>query len=704
MATLQNLRNKAGVFLAIVIFIALASFILGDLFQSGNSIFQGKQMEIARIDGESVDYLEFQSKFDEISDIYKSNNQTNSLDEKAYEQILNQTWENIVQERIMGKVYDELGIDITPEEMFDMVQGNNLHPIIQQIFGDPQTRRVDKTNIIQFLKYIQENPESQQKESWLSVEKQIVTSKRLSKYSDLVGKSLTANSLQAKQNLAEKNVVADLKFIQKKFISVPDSSIKVSDAELKKYYKENQKEFEQKSQKTLSYIVINITASEDDDRDAFDYVNNLKEEFSQATENPQFVNANSDQRFEDIFYTQNQLTPAIAEWAFNAAENDMYGPIKEGNDYKLFKLNAIKMLPDSVRASHILIRVESGEQLQYANYMIDSLKTAIETGNTTFEAAAIAFSQDGSASQGGDLGWFIRGAMVPEFDKAAFMSERNELVKVQTQFGIHLVKVILQGNKTKNVQLAVVEREVSPSTATHQKLYSEASQFAAKAQDLEGFNKTVSEMSLSKRSITVNENDRNINELGAVRNLIRSAFTNGKKGELVVGQDRSPVFETEDKFIIAAIESEFEHGVRPFESVKAAVELAVINEKKKQMLYDQFKNASGSSIEHTASALSLELGEASGFRLAFGSVNAIGYEPAINGAVTALGVNQQSKPIIGRSGVYIIELTNKMGDTTGDLNEEKKAIYTNSSYRASYQAYETLKKTAEIRDKRYKFY
>ena len=178
MATLQKLRNKAGVLLAIVIFIALAAFILGDLLQSGSSLIRGKQLEIAVIDGESIEYPDFQQRFDQIADIYKSNNQVNTLDETAYQQILNQTWENLVQDLIMADIYDELAIDVTPQEMFDMVQGNNLHPIIVQVFGNPQTGVVDKANVIQFLKYIQENPTAPQRASWLNIEKEILKAKK----------------------------------------------------------------------------------------------------------------------------------------------------------------------------------------------------------------------------------------------------------------------------------------------------------------------------------------------------------------------------------------------------------------------------------------------------------------------------------------------------------------------------------------------
>jgi peptidyl-prolyl cis-trans isomerase D len=665
---------------------------------------RSKKMVIAKIDGESVDYIQFQNRFDEIANIYKANNQTNSLDEKAYQQILNQTWEVVVQEKIMGKAYDELGINVTPEEMFDMVQGNNLHPIVRQIFGDQKTGQVNKSNVIQFLKYIQENPNSQQKSSWMNVEKQILSSKKLSKYTDLVGKGLVVNSLQAKQSLSEKDVTAALKFIQKKYTAVSDSSISVSNAEMKEYYKKHLSDFDQKNQKVLSYVVFNILPSPEDDSDALKYVNDLKGEFITAENNAQFVNANADTHFEDTYLTEKELSPSVSAWAFNAAEKDVFGPIKEGDTYKLYKLNAIKMLPDSVKASHILLRVDKGTDPKIASAKIDSIKNVIESGRQSFELAARVNSADGSASQGGDLGWFKKGAMVPEFDKAAFTAEKDQLVKVQTQFGFHLIKVTAQGPKSKNVQLAVLDRKVTPSSATYQSIYSTASQFAAKAQDLEGFNRVASEQGLSKRTITVGENDRTIPALGAVRALVRAAFLNSKVGNMVAGQDKSPIFETEDKFIVAAVESEFKAGTKSFESVRSTIHMTLAKEKKGKMMADQFTNSRGSSIDETGSRLGLEVGSASGFRLAFGQVNAIGYEPAINGAAAKLEVAQQSKPIIGLNGVYIVQLTEKTGSTTGDVRAEKKSLYQSSSYRASYQAYESLKKSAKITDNRWKFY
>ncbi|MCF8362787.1 MAG: SurA N-terminal domain-containing protein [Prolixibacteraceae bacterium] len=704
MATLQKLRNQAGLLVAIVIFIALAAFILGDLLQSGSSVIRGQQLEIAEIDGESIEYPEFQERFNQISEVYKQNNQVNTLNEEAYQQILNQTWNDIVREVIMNDVYDEIGIEVTSEEMFDLVQGNNLHPIIQQVFGNQQTGQVDKGQIIQFLKYINENPDAPQKASWLNIEKEILKAQKYTKYTDLVAKGLYANSLQAQQNLAVKNKVADLKFIQKKFSTVPDSTIAVTEKELKAYYDNHIDNYKQEAQKVIKYVAFNIDPSEQDEKDVVKWINDIKDDFANAEDNEQFVNMNADTRFEDVYDKADVMSEELAEWAFNAEINDVYGPYKENNVYKLAKLNDTRMLPDSVRASHILLRVENANQAQGAAQTIDSLKTVIENGEATFEEVARNNSQDGSAADGGDLGWFNRGAMVAPFERAAFRAERNEIVQVQTQFGFHLIKVTEQGPKSKHVQLAILDRAVTPSTNTYQEIYAQASRFAANAQDLEGFNSQIAEDGLRARNATIQENDRQVAGLGAARNIARAAFQETDEGELVVGNDNSAVFELDDKFIVAAVVSETEEGHRALQSVESSVELAVIKEKKKEMLLNNFNNALGSTIEETAGNLDLQVESAQGFNFEFGSVNAIGYEPAINGAAAALEVNEQSEPIAGRNGVYIIELTSVAGEPSQDIETIKESLYQNASYRANYQAYETLKENTEIEDKRSKFY
>ena len=704
MATLQKLRNNAGILLATVIFIALAAFILGDLLKSGSSLIRGKQLEIAEINDHSIDYKDFQVSFENFSNIYKQNNNVNSLDDNAYKQVLDQTWEYVLQETIMGDVYEELDIDVTSTEMFDLVQGQNVHPYIVQLFGNPETGQVDKSAIIRFLKFIQENPDSEQAAYWMNVETQILAAQKNAKYSTMVGKGIFYNSLQATKSIEEKAKKLDVKWIGTKLSAIADSLVTVSDSDLKTYYDEHIENYKQETRRTIKYVAFDIKPSEQDITDTEHSIASLKKDFERAEDNIQFVNINADSRFEDVYNTKSQLTPEIADWAFEAKVGDVYGPYREGMIYKLVKLNDTKILPDSVKASHILLRAQTNEEAQFAFQTLDSLKTAIEAGKVTFEQAAIDNSQDGSASDGGDLGWFARGRMVAPFERAAFRANKGDLVIAQTQFGIHLIKVTAQGGKSKNVQLAVVDREITPSTTTYQDIYTTASRFAADAQNAEGLQGVAAETKVTPRTAIINKNDRNIAGVGGARAIVRAAFQNAEVGDLVVGNDKSAIFELDDKFVVAALTNETEEGYKPFESVKNSIKFEVIKKLKRDYLANKFASAMGSTIEETAKNLGLEVGTASDFNLNYGSITKIGYDNAVNGAASVLEAGEQSSPIVGKTGVYVLSVTNVKSNETPSLEQEKDNLMANAEYRATYQAYQTLKSEADIDDMRIKFY
>src|SRR5665648_1160958 len=173
MATLQKIRNQGGLMVAIVIGLALGAFILGDMLKSGSNLMKPSQMEIAEIDGESVQYPDFQKKTEELSEIYKMNTRKTQIDEATWEQIREQVWQAYLQENIIGKATENLGISVSSDELFDLVQGNNPHPIIQKLFKNQETGQVDKSSILQFLKSLETNATAQQKSYWLYIESQI---------------------------------------------------------------------------------------------------------------------------------------------------------------------------------------------------------------------------------------------------------------------------------------------------------------------------------------------------------------------------------------------------------------------------------------------------------------------------------------------------------------------------------------------------
>jgi len=705
MATLQNIRNRGSLMIAIVIGLALGAFILGDMLNSGSNLMKPSQMEIAEIDGVSVQYPEFQKKVEELSEIYKMNTQQAQIDENTWEQIREQVWQGYLQENILGKATGNLGITVGSDELFDLVQGANPHPIIQQLFRNPKTGEVDKSIILQFLKSLETNATPQQKSYWLYIENQIKQDKLRSKYNSLVSKGLYVTSDEAKKSLEAKNKNANFQYVVLNYSTIADASVTLSDSELKEYYNKHKDLYKQDKTRKIEYITFEVLPSTADNAATQKWVTDSKQEFSTVTDNAQYISVNSDTPFDPGYFKKEELPAAMAEWAFSAQPGDFYGPYFENNEYKLAKIDQFKMLPDSVQASHILINPQTVGSAEKAQALVDSLKRNIELGGN-FAEAAMKYSEDpGSKLKGGDLGWFKRKQMVPEFEEAAFSGEVNKLYVVGTRFGFHLIKPTKKGKETNQVRIAILSRKVEPSTETYQKVYSEASKFASENQSAETFNKAVLDQKIDKKIATVKENDREVVGLEQSRPFVRAAFQ-ADNGKILANNEGSPIFEFGNKFAIGLMTEATEEGASTFEEAKPRVELAVRKEKKAQMLAEKLQSAASgqSDLAGVASKLSAEVKEAAGVNFTTFSIPAAGFEPAVIGTVCNLAEGKISAPIEGNNGVYLTKVTSFTTNADNDLKGEKTRLAQSLGYRAGAQVFESLKKVVDIEDKRSKFY
>ena len=704
MATLQNIRNRGGLMVAIVIGLALGAFILGDMLNSGRKLMGPSQMKIAEIDGEAIQYPDFQRKVEELSEIYKMNTQQTQIDEKTWEQIREQVWQSYLQDNILGKASGELGITVSSDELFDLIQGNNPHPIIQQLFKNPKTGQVDKASILQFLKSLETNATPQQKSYWLYIENQIKQDKLRTKYNDLISKGLYVTSQEAKESLEAKNQNVSFQYVVLNYSAVPDADIKVSDSELKDYYNTHKDQYKQEKTRKIEYVTFDVLPSAADNAAAQKWVEDSKAEFASVTDNQQYINVNSETRFNPSFSKREELSPALGEWAFSNQPGAIYGPYFENNAYKLAKIDQFKMLPDSVEASHILISPQTAGSVAKAQAKIDSIKGLIARG-ASFSEMAMKFSEDkGSALKGGNLGWFKSKQMVPEFEEAAFSDAVNELTIARTQYGFHLIKTTKKGKETNQVRLAILSRNVEPSSETYQKIYAATSKFASENQTMESFNKAVLAEKMDKKLATLKEIDQEVPGLESSRQLVRASFT-AEKGKMLVNNEGSPIFEFGNKFVIGALTDATEAGTSTFEEAKALVDLAVRKEKKGKVLAEKLSAAaSGGSLEGVASKLSVEVKQAAGVNFESYSIPSLGFEPAVIGAVSNLPENKVSSPIEGINGVYLAKVTaiTKSGDT--NIKGEKARLAQTLSYRAGSEVFESLKKLVEIDDKRSKFY
>jgi peptidyl-prolyl cis-trans isomerase D len=702
MATLQKIRNRAGIAIAIFIGMALAAFILGDLFKSSSSIMRGKQMELAEIDGKGVTFPEFQAKINELEEIYKMNSGKTSLDLQTTEQIKEQTWQSIVRSLTMKDIYENLGIGVSPAELFDMVQGKNPHAIIQSIFRDPKTGTINRGALIQFLKYQQTNSTGKERNYWLFIENQIIEERAFSKYNNLLAKGIYVTSEEAKSDLKSRNHQANIQFVAKSYASVSDSAVKVSEAELKAYYDKNSEKYKQENNRSIEYVSFPVVASKLDEDKLIKWANDIKAEFSTVEDPAAFVNINSDVPFDPSYFKKDDLSPELGGFAFAGKARDIYGPYKDGNSWKLAKIQKFEELPDSVEARHILIKVSTQEELTNATRTIDSLKNLIVVKGQKFEDVARANSEDtGTANNGGSVGWMRRGMMVKPFEDAAFFGKLNDVQIVKTQFGVHLIQVTKRGNTTHNVQLAIINRLIEPSSQTYQATYTLASRFASQNQDLKKFSDAIVAQGLNKRLANIRENDKDIAGLENSRVLIRAAYK-AKTGSIILSSEGTPIFELGNQFIIATLTGEQEKGIASFNTVKTSVELEVKKERKAQQLIN--KMSAKNDLSQLAAELGVSIGEAQNIAFDTNSIPGLGFEPAVAGASSALNASQVSKPVTGINGVYVVKVASVTTGTDQDVAATKQRLSASIGYRANMLAFEALREHAKIVDKRSKFY
>ena len=704
MATLEKIRNRAGVLVAVVIGMALLAFILGDFLNSGGALFSNSQFEIAEISGKSIPYQKYQKELSDIMEITKFSTGQSSLDEPSVQRIRQQTWTQMVREYVLEDEYAELGIDISSQELWDMVQGENIHPIIRNLFTNPETGELNTLAVIRFLKSYDQDPTGQQKAYWLFVEDQMIQERMYSKYLNLISKGLYSTKKEAQSELNFINRKVDFEFVYQNFQSVPDSTINITSSELKEYYNNHQSDYKQTASRAIEYITFDVVASEDDKKEAENWINNIQPDFAKTDNDIEFAHLNSEVEVKNTFYKQDELSEELKD-IFNKEKGFIYGPYFENETYYLAKLSEIKFLPDSVKARHILIQPTQNETAAQVYALADSIVSLLKTG-TSFASLSEKYSADNAANEkGGDLGWFRANQMVTPFSDTCFNAKVGEYKLVATEFGLHIVQVTDKARSEKKVQLAIIGRKLQPGSETYQKTYAQASKFAGNNHTYEKFIQAIEQEGLTKKvANNVKESDQQLAGLEYPREFIRSIY-NTDKNEIITSQN-NPIFELGNRFVIGFVSDVKEEGFAPIEQVKPQLLVQVKKEKKASLLAEKFNEIlkDNTDLMNLASNLNTDVYEATDINFRSYAIPNAGIEPKVIAAATSMEQGQVSLPIKGNNGVFVIKVNAVRADEVSNIDLQQMQIITQFQNRANYEAFEALKEKAGIIDKRSKFY
>jgi len=697
MATLETLRKKAGVFLSVIIGIALLAFIVNaDTIATARNIFSSGN-EIGKISGNKIELEEFQSLLDYNTEIHKITysmyQQEAPMNDEATENLRNKTWQDLIMKYILEAEYAKIGLAVSDIELADLtVTGANLSPRISQIFTNYETGVLDRAQLSAFV----QNMSGIAKVWWIDLERQVRNEQLYSKYSQLDSKSNYVNSLDVEHTLeGEKNNV-EFSYILKDYNTAPDSVISYKESDLKRYYEKHKSEYKTTRSRDVEFVAFSvIPASNDYERVMYKMEELQTKMDTVAPANmPLFVRINSDAPFDDAFYKKGELPAVLDSVVFDKKVGAVLPYYQEAESYNLSGIVEFKNLPDSVKADHILF---SQANLGKVDSVFDLLKAG-----ASFAALAAQFGTDGTSTKGGDLGWFAYKSMVRPFSDSCFFKPVGSLMKVATQYGVHIIKIRDAKMYTNKVQIATVKKIIRPSKETYQSYFSQANRIAAQSQgDPVKFRAACAEDGFQPRTeINIALDSKVVGTFQRASNLVRWMYE-AKEGDV------SGVLEIDDRntYVVATLTAIKDAGISPLGKVKARVASSVVTEKKGEYLAAQISEArkDANTIDEVAAKLGLSVTSvtpAVNFNTSFIPTLRMP-EAKLLGAVTTTPENKLSDPVIGESGVYLYVVTSITENTQAQTPEAIKTRLEANNYSTLYM---TLLDKAQVVDNRGKYY
>ncbi len=701
MATLQNIR-KRGPLIAVVIGIALLAFIVGDMAKSGDAMFGGNKNNIAEINGNALTYQEYEQQINTTTQYVKDIQNTNTIDDQTNNQIRTSVWETFVRDYVLEKAIKSLGIGVHESEFEDMLFGAHISPTIMRTFTDQTTGQLNLEQLNGFLDQRKENPKFQR--IWFYMEEEMIETRIFTKYVNMVQKGMYVNSLETKMDFNERGHIVDFSYVAKNYNTVIDSTISVTDDELKKYYQTHTTEFEQEESRSIVYITFDIVASKKDSTDVYDEITLVKDEFTKTKTPEQFVQMKSDTPLDTTYRNPEDFKSfGLDTTLFNSEIGFVYGPYFDNGNYKLVRLLNKAERADSASVRHILIAYDSQkpETKSKAKTVADSLKLELDNG-ADFTMLVLQHSDDpGSKEKGGLYENFRQGAMVKPFNDFSFNKEVGEIGIVETQFGFHIIEIMSRTELKPQIKVAFLQLVIEPSSETFDNVYATAAKFSGMNNTKDLFDAALKTQNLTpKEAPNLTQATTSIPGLQSAREVVRWAFS----AEL---DEVSPAFDLVDRHVIALLVDSKDNGVATFEQSKEQLEVEVRKKKKAEQFIGEFNGVGSENLDDYATKFGVRVMQARSVSFNAFQVTGMGYEPSVLAMVVMVEKDGFNGPIEGKNGVYVIKTTSVTPAIVPEgkkWEEDQKRMTQALRGRANYQAFNALKKLADIKDNRAKFF
>ena len=647
MAVLEKIRVKFGLAISIIIALALLSFIIDPSTLESALNSMSSKYDVGQIAGKNISYSDFQSDVDRFTTI-------NELlgagrDEESQKQIRNAAWQELIDKYLFVKNAKEAGITVGEDEMLSLMSGEYVSPALAQnpVFMD-ENGTFSPDRLKAFIQNVDADDSGQLRTYWNYVQNTVHNQQYYAKYGALFTAGGSENALQLAQAVQEGNTTADVDYCMVFYpMSQNDSTITVSDDEVRAYYKAHKDFFKQKANREIEYVVFEVIPSSDDIAAASTAMDEAFDEFATTDNMRAFLLKNSERGLDNYWYKAGELATVNAELDEQIfGGNKLTQIITDGNSFFAGREMASKMMPDSAFVKHILLQGENAAQVA------DSLVNVLKKGGNFANLAAAYSADQGSAADGelGSIGWMTQTYMVPGFEDV-FDAKVGVPYVLTTQYGTH---VVLVSDKTKPVakkQVAILEKTALASKETFNNYYSQANTFATLAGGTyEGYKKALDSTKVYSHPATITEATAAYGAIDNAKEVTRWAFDNkpGKASNIITVDN--------NYFFVAALKEANKEGYASVQKVASQIYDLLYSQKVQEAARQEIaeKIAGASSIDEVAERLGVTVEHRDALSLGSSSV-----EPALIGAIASAKEGELYGPVSGVMGTYVIRVANK---------------------------------------------
>lgn len=677
MASLNTLRTKFGIVLSIVIAGALLAFILSLKTEMG---FSGNDPRVGVIDGEKINYSEYYNQYEQV----KAQSGAQESNEQQSAMLANAAWQALIGKYVLTPGFDKMGLRVTEPERMSMVSGQHPSQAFYNAFADPRTGEYNVAAVHQFLSEAEANAQAQQ--AWAQLNEQARMEREVAKFLGLIKGGVYVNSLEVANGVNSANNTYAGKWAGKKYSAVPDSLIQLKSSDIKAYYNSHKNMFKQTPSRALSYVVFEVSPTDDDMLALEKSVAEVGAQFAATEELKSFVRANRNSKIADNYVSAKQLSEEEAKALLDGAT---YGPVLKNNEWTMARALDTKIVPDSMGIRHIVLPYTQ-------EALADSLLTVLKGGADFAQVAAQYSVYDATAANGGEVGVMPFSAFSGEFAAALANAKTGDIVKIASGDAIQLMQVYRADKPSKHVQVASITYPVEASAATRRDIHNQAGTFSVNAKgSVEAFNDAASAAAVTPRIASLAQGERTIRGLEDSRDVARWAY--GAE----VG-DVSEIFPVGKDYVIAMLTEIDDNEFAPLEKVSAQIRAQVLRDKK----YDYIvKELSGSTLDEQAKSLGTEVADFDNVTFGAFYVNGPGFEPRLIGAIsstTEKGV--LSAPVKGLSGVYVFEVDDIQTSDKQTAEGEKVRAQAMAESMAQQFSVQAIQQMAKIQDLRGKYF